>query len=256
MQVKGSVGVVTGGASGLGLGTVRMLAEGGANAAILDLPASGGEDIAKELGDAVAFFPTDVTDPDQVANAFASIRERFGRLDLCVNSAGTGIGKRVLAKDRSMFPLDMYRRVVDLNLIGLFDMVRNAARLMSENEPGEDGERGLIINVASIAGYEGQVGQAAYAASKGAVIASTLPLARDLSQWGIRVLAVAPGIMDTAMLAGVDEVVRKAVTDIALFPQRLGRPQDFAALVEHYMTNTFLNGEVVRLDAGTRLAAR
>jgi 3-hydroxyacyl-CoA dehydrogenase/3-hydroxy-2-methylbutyryl-CoA dehydrogenase len=204
----------------------------------------------------VAFFPTDVTDPEQVASAFSSIKEHFGRLDLCVNSAGTGVGKRVLSKDGSMFPLDLYKKVVDLNLIGLFDVLRNAARLMAENEPSAEGERGLIVNVASIAGYEGQVGQAAYSASKGGVIASTLPLARDLAQWGIRVLAVAPGIMDTAMLAGVDDKLRQAVTDIALFPRRLGKPDDFAGLVAHFIENTFLNAEVVRLDAGTRLAAR
>jgi 3-hydroxyacyl-CoA dehydrogenase/3-hydroxy-2-methylbutyryl-CoA dehydrogenase len=256
MKIEESVAAVTGGASGLGLGTVRKLAGQGARLALLDLPSSDGKAIAEKLGDTAAFFPVDLTDPQDVDQAFTAIEVRFGRLDVCVNSAGTALGRRVLSKDGEMFPLDLYRKVVDLNLIGLFDVVRHAARLMSKNIPGVDDERGLIVNVASIAGYEGQVGQAAYAASKGAVIASTLPLARDLAQWGVRVLGIAPGIMDTAMLAGVSDQVRQAVTDIALFPRRLGTPEDFAGLVAHFMENTMLNGEVVRLDAGTRLAAR
>ncbi|MCZ4519474.1 SDR family NAD(P)-dependent oxidoreductase [Rhodococcus ruber] len=256
MKINGSVAVVTGGASGLGLGVVTMVAKNGGKAAILDLGASEGASLASELGDSVVFIPTDVTDTSSVENAFGEVKKAFGRVDVCVNSAGTGVGKRVLNKDKAMFPLDLYKKVVDLNLIGLFDVVRHAARAMSDNEPGVDDERGLIVNVASIAGYEGQVGQAAYAASKGGVIASTLPLARDLASWGIRVMTIAPGIMDTAMLAGVDEKVKAAVTEIALFPRRLGNGDDFASLVGHMMENNLLNGEVVRLDAGTRLAAR
>jgi 3-hydroxyacyl-CoA dehydrogenase/3-hydroxy-2-methylbutyryl-CoA dehydrogenase len=255
-----AVGVVTGGASGLGAGVVRMLADRGGRAVILDLPTSPGEQLAKELnadrGDAVVFVPTDITDPEQVEAAFATIVERFGRLDLCVNSAGTGGGYRVVSKDGTLYPLSEYRRIVELNLIALFDVTRHAAGLMTRNDPGVDEERGLIVNVASIAGIEGQVGQAGYAGSKGGVIASTLPLARDLAQWGIRVLTVAPGIMDTGMLAGVDDKLRAAVTGLSLFPRRLGRPEDFAGLVAHFMANTLLNGEVIRLDAGTRLPAR
>lgn len=256
MQMKNAVGVVTGGASGLGSGVVRMLAENGGSAVILDLPTSPGADLAKEFGSAVTFLPTDITDTDQLAAAFATIAETHGRLDLCVNSAGTGAGHRVLTRDGELFPLDLYRKIVELNMIALFDVTRRSVELMSKNDPGVDEERGLIVNVASIAGYEGQVGQAAYAGSKGAVIASTLPLARDLAAWGVRVMTIAPGIMDTAMLAGVSDQLRAAVTDLSLFPKRLGRPEDFASLVGQFMTNTMLNGEVVRLDAGTRLPAR
>ncbi|MBT2523324.1 SDR family NAD(P)-dependent oxidoreductase [Arthrobacter sp. ISL-28] len=256
MEISNSVGVVTGGASGLGAGVVRMLIERGGRAAILDLDRSPGSELAAELGDAALFIPTDITDPEQVESAFGQLAERFGRVDLCVNSAGTGEGHRVVAKDGTLFPLDAYKRIVNLNLVALFDVSRRAAELMTRNEPGADDERGLIVNVASIAGYEGQVGQAAYAGSKGAVIASTLPLARDLAQWGIRVMTIAPGIMDTAMLSGVSDKLRTAVTDLSLFPRRLGRPSDFASLVGQFMENTMLNGEVVRLDAGTRLPSR
>lgn len=256
MDISESVGVVTGGASGLGAGVVRKLSAAGGRAAILDLPSSGGEALAADLGDRVVFIPTDITDEQQVEAAFDQIKAEFGRLDLCVNSAGTGEGHRVVAKDGTLFPLDAYRRIVNLNLVALFDVTRRSAALMSQNEPGVDGERGLIVNVASIAGIEGQVGQAAYAGSKGGVIASTLPLARDLAQWGIRVMTIAPGIMDTAMLAGVSDKLRAAVTDLSLFPHRLGRPEDFASLVGQFMENTMLNGDIVRLDAGTRLPAR
>jgi 3-hydroxyacyl-CoA dehydrogenase/3-hydroxy-2-methylbutyryl-CoA dehydrogenase len=233
-----------------------MLVSRGGRAAVLDLPNSRGAELVDELGDAVLFIPTDITDPKQVEDAFTQITERFGRLDVCVNSAGTGEGHRVVAKDGTLFPLDAYQRIVNLNLVALFDVTRHAAGLMTRNEPGVDDERGLIVNVASIAGFEGQVGQAAYAGSKGGVIASTLPLARDLAQWGIRVLTVAPGIMDTAMLSGASDKIREMVTGLSLFPRRLGRPEDFASLVAHFMENTLLNGDVIRLDAGTRLPAR
>lgn len=254
MQVEGAVGVVTGGASGLGAATVRMLVEGGAEAVILDLPASAGDALAAELG--ATFLPTDVTDTEQVDAAFDRIREQHGRLSVCVNAAGNGPGHRVVRRDGTMFPLDLYRRTVELNLIGSFDVLRHAAQLMATGEPGPDDERGLIVNVASIAGLEGQVGQAAYAASKGGLIASTLPLARDLEQWGIRVLTIAPGLMDTPLVAAADEKLRQAVTGLSLFPRRLGAAGEFAALVRHMMENRLLNGEVIRLDAGTRLPAR
>ena len=254
MQVKGAVGLVTGGASGLGEAVVRMLAAEGASAAILDVPGSRGAELASEVGESAIFLPADVTDTDQVASAVARAAEAFGRIDLCVNCAGISPAHRVVKKDGTLFPLDVFRRAVDVNLVGLFDVVRQAAAAMARNEPGPDGERGLIVNVASIAGIEGQVGQAAYSASKGGVIALTLPLARDLGQWGIRVMTVCPGIMDTPMLAGVDDRRRAALVDIHVFPKRLGSPSDFAHLVRSFMENTMLNGETVRLDAATRLA--
>jgi len=256
MQIEGSVGLITGGASGLGEGVVRMLAAGGGRAAILDLPTSRGAEIASELGDAVAFFPTDVSDPDQVEAAIDGAVGRFGRLDLTVNCAGISPAQRIVGKGGELYPLDLFKRAVDINLNGLFDVVRRSAGVMARNEPGTDGERGLIVNVASIAGFEGQVGQAAYTASKGAVIALTIQLARDLERQGIRVMGIAPGMMDTGMLAGVDERRRQALIDIHVFPKRLGTPDDFARLVRCFMETTLLNGDVVRLDAATRLAPR
>jgi 3-hydroxyacyl-CoA dehydrogenase / 3-hydroxy-2-methylbutyryl-CoA dehydrogenase len=257
LNVEGSVAVVTGGASGLGEGVVRMMAGGGGRAVILDLPTSRGEEIVGELGaDTVRFVAADVSQPDQVESAMSQANEVFGAVHLLANCAGISPAHRLLDKDRNPFPLDLFRRVVEINLIGCFDVLRWGALYMSHNEPSDEGERGLIVNVASIAGYEGEGGQAAYSASKGGVIALTLPLARDLARWGIRVMTIAPGIMDTAMLAGADEKLRERLIGIHVFPKRLGRPDDFARLVRCFMEDTLLNGEVVRLDAGTRLAGR
>lgn len=253
MRIPDSVALVTGGASGLGEGLVRMLVAEGGRAAILDLPSSRGQAVADELGDAVRFFPTDVSQTDQVQASVEGVVEAFGRLDIASNCAGVSPASRVVGREHKLFSLDTFRQAVEINLIGLFDVVRWSARFMADNEPGEDGERGLIVNVASIAGYEGQVGQAAYTASKGGVIALTLQLARDLERQGIRVMGVAPGMMDTGMLAGIDEKRRAALIDLNLFPKRLGRPDDFAALVKTFIEVTLLNGDVVRLDAATRL---
>ncbi len=256
MKVEGSHGIVTGGASGLGEGVVRMLTADGGRASIFDLPSSRGEELAAEIGDAAAFFAVDVSDPAQVEAAMVAAVDANGAPDLTVNCAGVSPGIRVLGRDRQMHPLDEFKRAVDINLVGLFDMVRWSAYFMAEKEPGEDGERGLIVNVASIAGLEGQVGQAAYCASKGAVAALTIQLARDLERQGIRVMTVAPGMMDTGMLAGIDEKRREALVDLHVFPKRLGRAEDFARLVRTFMEVTLLNGDVVRLDAATRLPPR
>jgi 3-hydroxyacyl-CoA dehydrogenase/3-hydroxy-2-methylbutyryl-CoA dehydrogenase len=253
MRAKDTVAIVTGGASGLGEGAVRMLASEGGRAAILDLPGSAGEAIAAELGENVAFLPTDVSDSAQVEAAVDGARESFGRIDAAVCCAGISPAGRAVNRRGEMFSLDTFRQTIEVNLIGLYDVVRNAARHMADNEPGEDGERGVIVNVASIAAMEGQIGQTAYSASKGGIVGLTLPLARDLAPLGIRVLAVAPGIMDTAMVAGLDDERRQRLLDLNLFPKRLGRPDDFAALVRTFLETTYFNGEVVRLDAGTRL---
>lgn len=256
MDVKQANGLVTGGASGLGEGVVRMLAGAGGRAAILDLPTSRGAELAEELGEGAIFLPTDVSDPEQVEASVKGAAYALGRLDLCVNAAGVSPAQRIVGKERKLYPLDTFRRAVEINLIGLFDVVRWAAWHMAENEPGEDGERGLIVNVSSIAAFEGQVGQAAYTASKAGVAALTIQLARDLERQGIRVLGVAPGMMDTGMLAGLDEARRSALIDLHVFPKRLGTPADFVALVRCFMETTLLNGEVVRLDAATRLPPR
>jgi 3-hydroxyacyl-CoA dehydrogenase/3-hydroxy-2-methylbutyryl-CoA dehydrogenase len=254
MDVGASVAFVTGGASGLGEGTARAVVAAGGEVGIIDMSSSRGAELAAELGASAAFFPTDVRDPDQVEAAIDGVIDRFGRIDLTVNCAGVADAARVLARDGSMFPLETYRRVLDINLIGLFDVVRQSARVMSRNEPDADGCRGVIVNVASIAGIEGQAGQAAYSASKAGVIGMTLPLARDLGSYGIRVACICPGIFDTGMLAAADEKLRERLVSIHVFPKRLGTPAEFAHLVRAIAENPMLNGEVIRLDAATRLA--
>ncbi|MEW2502430.1 MULTISPECIES: SDR family NAD(P)-dependent oxidoreductase [unclassified Amycolatopsis] len=253
MRIEGSVGLVTGGASGLGAGTARRLVAGGGRVGILDLASSAGAELAAELGEAALFVPTDVSDESAVEKAVGAVAERFGRLDVCVNAAGISPAARVLSRKGELHPLDLFRRTLEINLVGAFDVLRHAVAVMTRNEPGPDGERGLIVNVSSAAALEGQAGQAAYSASKGGLVALTLPLARDLAIWGIRVMTVCPGIMDTGMLAGADEKRRAALMDLHVFPKRLGRPEDFARLVTSFMENELLNGEVVRLDAATRL---
>ncbi|MEV8612608.1 SDR family NAD(P)-dependent oxidoreductase [Amycolatopsis sp. NPDC051373] len=253
MRIEGSVGLVTGGASGLGAGTARRLVAGGGRVGILDLASSAGAQLAAELGESALFVPTDVADEAAVEKAVGAVAERFGRLDVCVNAAGISPAARVLSRKGELHPLDLFRRTVEINLVGAFDVLRHAVAAMARNEPGPDGERGLIVNVSSAAALEGQAGQAAYSASKGGLVALTLPLARDLAIWGIRVMTLCPGIMDTGMLAGADETRRAALMDLHVFPKRLGRPEDFARLVASFMENELLNGEVVRLDAATRL---
>jgi len=230
-----------------------MLVAGGARAVVIDLPSSPGATLAAELGGDVLFLPADVTDPEAVSAAVGTAVERFGRIDVLVNAAGISPAARVVNRAGKMFPLDTFMKTIDINLIGAFDVLRNVAKAMSANELGPDGERGLIVNVTSAAAFEGQAGQAAYTASKGAIASLTLMLARDLATWGIRVMSIAPGIMNTPMLAGIDEDRRAALLDLHLFPKRLGTPADFAALVRVFMEVNLLNGEVVRLDAATRL---
>ncbi len=254
MQIAGSRVLVTGGASGLGGATVRRLAKGGAKVGILDLPGSSGGDVSTEL-DGV-FAAADVRDSDEVATAVAHIAEVLGGLDVCVNAAGVAPAHRVVTRSGELFPLDLFEFVVGVNLIGTFDVTRRAAAVMAENEPDSDGGRGLIVNVASIAAFEGQIGQAAYSASKGGVAAMTLPLARDLASIGVRVMTIAPGIMDTPLLDGAGPEFKEKLSQIHVFPKRLGAPDEFAALVQHFMENALLNGEVVRLDAGARMGPR
>ncbi|WP_257029662.1 SDR family NAD(P)-dependent oxidoreductase [Nocardioides cavernae] len=256
MRLEHTVGVVTGGASGIGEGVVRMLVAGGGRAAILDLPGSRGAELVVELGDAAAFFPLDVTDPAQVESAVSAVAQRFGRIDLLVNSAGISPAARVVARDGTLFPLDLFRRGIEVNLVAAFDVLRNVAGVMARNEPTVEGERGLVVNIGSIAAFEGQVGQASYSASKGGIVAMTLPLARDLATHGIRVMAVCPGTIDTPMVQQASQEIRDYLTDANVFPKRLGSADDIASVVRTCLETTYLNGEVIRVDAAVRMAPR
>ncbi len=256
MQVAGSRVIITGGASGLGAGTAKALIARGASVALLDLPQSNGAEVANDLGEAAVFIPVDVTDPAAVEPAVDEAARLMGGLDVCVNAAGVAPAHRVFSRQGVMFPIELFEFVIKVNLIGLFDVTRNAARHMAANEPGEAGEQGLIVNVASIAAFEGQIGQAAYSSSKGGVAAMTLPLARDLASYGVRVNTIAPGIMDTPMIEAGGPELKERLSQIHVFPKRLGTPDDFAALVMHLMENQLINGETIRLDAATRMAPR
>ena len=256
MKVTGSVALVTGGASGLGAGAASALVRAGGQVAILDLPTSAGADTALALGPDVVFTPADVRDTEQVKTAVAAAVSAFGRIDICVNAAGVAPAHRVVAKTGELFPIELFRFTVEVNLIGTFDVVRQVAAVMAANQPGVDGERGVIINVASIAAFEGQVGQAAYSASKAGVAGMTLPLARDLASVGIRVNTIAPGIMDTPMLATAPQALKDSLAQVHVFPRRLGTPADFAGLVLAIVENSMLNGETIRLDAAARMGPR
>ncbi len=256
MQIEGSVSLITGGASGLGLGAAERLAAGGGSVLLSDLDATKGEAAEARLGERARFVTCDVRSPEDVASTVRRCVEELGRIDILVCAAGVAPAQRVVSREGALFDLDLFRFVVDVNLIGLFDVVRNVAGAMAANEPGESGERGVIVNVASIAAFDGQVGQAAYSASKGGVVGMTLPLARDLGALGIRVVTVAPGIMDTPLLESAPPELKEALARLHVFPQRLGTPSDFAHLVQAIVENPMLNGEVIRLDAAARMPPR
>jgi len=256
MRTEGSVALITGGAGGLGAGAARQLIGHGARVALLDLAQSNGSEVAAGLGAGTIFVPVDVTDTESVASAVQKVVESFGRVDVCVNAAGIIAGYRVVGRDGRLFPIDKFKAVIDVNLVGLFDVSRRVAEAMSANEPNSDGERGVIVNVASIAAFEGQIGQAAYSASKGGIVSLTLPLARDLASLGIRVMAIAPGIMETPMLGAVSDEVRESLAKVHVFPKRLGTPEELGSLVVAIVENPLLNGEVIRLDAAARLGPR
>lgn len=256
MQIEGSVALVTGGVSGLGLGSATRFLEMGGRVVIMDINEDRGKTAQDELGDKARFIRCDVSDAEEVAVAVAGAAEAFGGIEVLVNAAGVVRAQRVLSRDGVMFDLDLFRFTIGVNLIGMFDVIRNTARVMANNEPGVDGERGVIVNVASIAAFEGQIGQAAYSASKGGVVGMTLPLARDLGSVGIRVNTIAPGIMDTPLLESAPQELKEALAQLHVFPKRLGTPEDFAHLVTSIVENPMLNGEVIRLDAATRMPAR
>lgn len=254
MQWSGSVVLVSGGASGLGEGVVRAAAAGGAaGVLVVDVNGERASALAKELGDHVIAVPTDVRDTDAVERAVAAAETNFGRLDVTACCAGIGFVHRVMDRDGTPMSIDDYRRVIDVNLNGTFDIVRRSASLMARNEPDADGQRGVIVMTASLAAYDGQVGQAAYSASKGGIVGMTLPLARDLAPVGVRVMTIAPGIMDTPIYEFLPRETFEVLSKLPLNPRRMGTAQEFAHLVGAIVENPYLNGEVIRLDAGVRL---
>ena len=255
MQIAGNTFLVTGAASGLGAGTARMFALAGGNVVLADMSVAQGESVADGLGARACFMRVDVTSESDVQAAVRTAVERYGRLDGLVNCAGIVIGERVLGRD-GPHALTAFERVVRVNLIGTFNAVRLAADAMAKNPPGESGERGVIVNTASVAAFEGQIGQAAYCASKGGVAAMTLPIARELARLGIRVVAIAPGIFDTAMVGGFDDKLRESLAAQIPFPARLGRADEYAALVRHIVENQMLNGETIRLDGAIRMGPK
>lgn len=255
MELKGSTFIVTGAASGLGEGTARMLAGAGASVVIADLQVDKGEALTKELGARTRFVKCDVTSEVDGQAAVETALKNFGGLQGLVNCAGIAIAERTVKKD-GPHALASFARVIGINLIGTFNMIRLAAVAIAKGQPNAAGERGVIVNTASVAAYEGQIGQAAYSASKGGVVGLTLPIARDLSRDGIRVCTIAPGTFETPMLLGMPKDVQDALGRQVPFPPRLGKPAEYAALVKHIVENEMLNGETIRLDGAIRMAPR
>jgi 3-hydroxyacyl-CoA dehydrogenase / 3-hydroxy-2-methylbutyryl-CoA dehydrogenase len=255
MELKAVSAVVTGGASGLGRATAAHLVAAGGRVAILDRPGSPGADVARALGAAAVFTSADVTSGDEVEAALKTAHERLGAINVLVNCAGVGTAMKTFGRSGPA-KLEEFSRVIQINLIGTFNCIRLAAALMAKNAPGADGERGVIINTASVAAFDGQIGQAAYSASKAGVVGMTLPIARDLAELGIRVMTIAPGIFETPMLATLPEPARISLGKQVPFPQRLGRPEEYAALAAHIIENVMLNAETIRLDGAIRMAPR
>lgn len=253
MQIAGVSALITGGASGLGAATARRLAAGGAHVTIVDLPGSAGHEVAAEAG--WRFAPADVTDPDQVADAVETAAQA-APLRIVVNCAGIAPPAKVLDREGAPTPLADFERIVRINLVGTYNVVAQASAAIARTDPTETGARGVIVNTASVAAFDGQIGQPAYAASKGAVHAMTLPIARELARHGIRVCTIAPGIMQTPMMAGLPDAAQQSLGEQVPYPQRLGTPEEFAALAAHIVDNDYLNGETIRLDGAIRMAPR
>ena len=255
MRLQNQTVLVTGGASGLGGATAEMIVAAGGQAVIADVNEAMGKTAAARLGASARFIRTDVTIEADVQQAIAVAIKEFGALTGVVNAAGIGPAARVVGKDGPM-PLDQFTRVIQINLIGTFNVIRLAASSMQGNPPDASGERGVIVNTASVAAFDGQVGQSAYSASKGGIVGMTLPIAREFARLGIRVMTIAPGIFDTPMLAAMPEATRRSLGQQVPFPSRLGRPAEYAALVHHIFENEMLNGEVIRLDGAIRMAPK
>ncbi|MBV7330304.1 SDR family NAD(P)-dependent oxidoreductase [Chloroflexi bacterium TSY] len=256
MDILGKTFLISGGASGLGAGTAQFLTEKGANIAIVDINEETGELLALSLGDRACFIKTDVSDENAVQTAVSMTVETYGALHGAINCAGIAFGEKILSR-RGPHRLSTFTKTIEVNLYGTFNVSRLAAQAIANNEPMNDsGERGLIISTTSVAAYEGQIGQVAYSASKGAIVGMTIPIARDLASHGIRMVTIAPGIFDTPLLAGMPENVRQSLAEQVPFPSRLGTPNDYAKLVGHIIENEMLNGEVIRLDGAIRMAPK
>jgi NAD(P)-dependent dehydrogenase (short-subunit alcohol dehydrogenase family) len=253
MDLTDASALVTGGASGLGLATARRLAAAGALVTIVDLPTSAGADIAAELGG--SFAPADVTDPDQVAAAVTAAAAS-APLRVVVNCAGIAPPAKVLDREGRPTPLDAFERIVRVNLVGTYNVIAQASAVMATTDPTADGDRGVIVSTASVAAFDGQIGQPAYSASKGGVHAMTLPIARELARYGIRVVTIAPGIMETPMLASLPQAAQDSLGEQVPYPKRLGRPDEYARLVMSIVDNGYLNGETIRLDGAIRMAPK
>jgi NAD(P)-dependent dehydrogenase (short-subunit alcohol dehydrogenase family) len=255
MKIEGKNAIVTGGASGLGEATVRKLHAQGARVTIADVNLDAGKALEADLERGAFFIETDVRQEASVQHTIDQTIQRHGGLHILVNCAGIAIAERILGKE-GPHPLGRFTDVIQVNLIGTFNALRLAAVAMAENPPGEEGERGLVVNTASVAALEGQIGQAAYAASKGGVVGLTLPAARELARQGIRVVTIAPGTFDTPLLSGLPEKARASLAEQVPFPSRLGRPEEFASLVQHIAENVMLNGETIRLDGALRMGPK
>ncbi|MFF2878731.1 3-hydroxyacyl-CoA dehydrogenase [Gottfriedia sp. NPDC057991] len=253
MNIRDSIAIVTGGASGLGAGTVRMIVENGGKAAIFDLNEERAASLISELGeDNVCFEKTDVSSEESVKNSIANVLTKYGSINTVVNCAGIVLAEKVIKRD-GIHSLESFQKIINVNLVGTFNVIRLAAEQMINNEPNEFGERGVIINTASVAAFDGQMGQAAYGASKSAVAGMTLPIARDLSRYGIRVMSIAPGIFETPMFDVLPEKARESLGNMVPFPSRLGKPSEYAHLAKSIVENPMLNGEVIRLDGAIRM---
>jgi NAD(P)-dependent dehydrogenase (short-subunit alcohol dehydrogenase family) len=254
MELKGKTAIITGGASGLGEATAERFVKAGANVVIADIQEEKGKAVAAKLGAKAIFVKTDITSVEEVQACVKATVDKFGTIDILINNAGVATAGRTIGKT-GPFDLKWFKAIVDININGSFNMLSNAAVVMAKNEP-VDGERGVIVNTASVAAFDGQIGQAAYAASKAGVVGMTLPIARDLSRDGIRVCTICPGTMDTPMLASLPEAARESLGHQVPFPSRLGRPDEFAKLAEAIVLNPYLNGETIRLDGSIRMAPK
>lgn len=252
MDIRNRTAIVTGGASGLGEATVRNIISHGGKAVIFDLQEDKGAQLVEELGESVRFVKTDVTDESSVRNAVDQAGEAFGQFEMVVNCAGIAVAEKTIGK-KGPHDLASFSKVIQVNLIGTFNVIRLASEKMAENTPNDEGERGVIVNTASVAAYEGQIGQAAYSASKGGIVGMTLSIARDLSKHGVRVMTIAPGIFETPLFEGLPENAKKALGEMTPFPQRLGHPKEYAQLAQSIIENPMLNGEVIRLDGAIRM---